>query len=162
MIQAINYTSGRDIILGAAEVRRRLYAQPPKPAKAVEALPTPAPPKRARIRPPRYWELANTQFDSHITAYLMHMGRNDQEANEPSITTIVKSVLERYPRFTIADLRSASRVRGVVAARQEAMYQVRMIRPDLSFPVIGKWFRRDHTTVLHAFNKIKAMREAGA
>ena len=52
-----------------------------------------------------------------------------------------------------ADILSHTRVRQVVRARQIAMFIARKTS-TLSYPVIGKQFRRDHTTVLHGVNLI--------
>lgn len=55
----------------------------------------------------------------------------------------------------------ASRMRATSKARMVAMYEVRKQRPDLSYPQIGKIFGgRDHTTVIHAVQKIEAQRAA--
>lgn len=43
-----------------------------------------------------------------------------------------------------------SRVFADVNARQAAMYEIKAAKPMLSATLIGKWFDRDHTTVLHA------------
>lgn len=42
------------------------------------------------------------------------------------------------------------RVYTVTAARQEAIYRVKAAKPMLSAPLLGKWFDRDHTTILHS------------
>lgn len=50
---------------------------------------------------------------------------------------------------------SKSRRKNIVAARQIAMFILKSLRPDLSYHSIGHVFGgKDHTTVLHAFNKI--------
>lgn len=54
-----------------------------------------------------------------------------------------------------ADLTSLRRTNNVVIPRQIAMYLARKLTPR-TFPEIGRYFGgRDHTTVLHAFNKIQ-------
>jgi chromosomal replication initiator protein len=56
------------------------------------------------------------------------------------------------------ELLEQTRRANVVIPRQIAMY---LLRTDmsLSFPSIGKLFNRDHTTVIHACNKVKKMIE---
>jgi hypothetical protein len=77
-----------------------------------------------------------------------------------SIPEICLGVLQDFPGVTLSEVRGASRNRTIVAARMECMYALREERSDLSLPVIGKFFgNRDHTTVIHALNKIKAQRE---
>ena len=57
--------------------------------------------------------------------------------------------------FSVADLKGPSRKSELVTARQVAMYLCREII-NLSFPKIGKLFGdRDHTTVMHACNKVR-------
>jgi chromosomal replication initiator protein len=62
--------------------------------------------------------------------------------------------------FDVDALRGKSRQRPLVTARQIAMYAFRDIT-DLSYPAIARLFGgRDHTTVIHAFDKIqRLMRE---
>jgi chromosomal replication initiator protein len=65
------------------------------------------------------------------------------------------SITAEYFDVTPDDLRSPSRSRSLVNARQMAMYLVRELT-DLSLPKIGERFGgRDHSTVIHATNKIR-------
>lgn len=54
-------------------------------------------------------------------------------------------------------LRCQSRRADIVRARHAAMYAVRQ-HTDLSYPAIGRLFNRDHTTVMHAVDKIEGAR----
>ena len=45
-----------------------------------------------------------------------------------------------------------AKTKDVVVPRQVAMYLIREMT-DMSFPEIGRFMGRDHTTVLHAINK---------
>jgi chromosomal replication initiator protein len=59
--------------------------------------------------------------------------------------------------FSIEDIKGKSRQRPLVNARQVAMYVFRELT-DLSYPAIAREFGgRDHTTVIHAVEKIKAL-----
>ena len=59
--------------------------------------------------------------------------------------------------FTIEDLKSKHRQRPLVTARQIAMYVMRELT-ELSYPNIAREFGgRDHTTVIHAVEKIGAL-----
>ncbi len=59
--------------------------------------------------------------------------------------------------FSVEDLCGPSRRRPLVIARQIAMYLFRELT-DYSYPAIGREFGgRDHTTVIHAFEKISAL-----
>lgn len=71
-----------------------------------------------------------------------------------TIDGIQKKVAQFY-NVTVDDLKTGRRDKHLVFARQVAMYLARELT-DLSFPEIGQCFGgRDHTTILHAYNKIK-------
>lgn len=53
------------------------------------------------------------------------------------------------------DILGRSRARHLVAARHEAIYEVRKRRPHLSLPQIGRIFKRDHTSILHALRRME-------
>ena len=77
---------------------------------------------------------------------------------EPSAADITVGLImtetATYFQLTLDDLCSTSRTRHLVNARQIAMYLTRELT-DLSLPKIGQAFGgRDHTTVIHATNKI--------
>jgi chromosomal replication initiator protein len=76
---------------------------------------------------------------------------------------LVIGVSADYFDVTPDDIRSASRSRPLVTARQTAMYLCRELT-DLSLPQIGHRFGgRDHSTVIHATNKIREqMKERAA
>ncbi len=68
---------------------------------------------------------------------------------------VVISVAAEYFDVTPDEIRSSNRSRPLVNARQMAMYLCRELT-DLSLPKIGERFGgRDHSTVLHATNKIR-------
>lgn len=50
--------------------------------------------------------------------------------------------------LTLGDLSGRSTCRHIAVARQEAMWEV-WTATNFSFPRIGAFFNRDHTTVLH-------------
>ncbi len=58
--------------------------------------------------------------------------------------------------FSVDDLRGPSRKQPLVLCRQIAMYLCRDLT-DLSLPKIGDLFQRDHTTVLHAVDRVKTL-----
>ena len=68
---------------------------------------------------------------------------------------LIISVAAEYFDVTSDDIRSPNRSRPLVTARQIAMYLCRELT-DLSLPQIGARFGgRDHSTVIHATNKIR-------
>lgn len=80
----------------------------------------------------------------------------EDAAPEITATAIMASTAD-YFGLTVDDLCGSSRSRVLVTARQIAMYLCRELT-DLSLPKIGGHFGgRDHTTVMHADRKIRAL-----
>ena len=77
------------------------------------------------------------------------------EGGEPEITAgLIIAQTASYFGLSIEDLCGPSRCRHLVTARQIAMYLCRELT-HLSLPKIGEQFgNRDHTTVMHADNRI--------
>ncbi|AND83271.1 chromosomal replication initiator protein DnaA [Clostridium tyrobutyricum] len=67
---------------------------------------------------------------------------------------LIQEVVANYYNLQISDFKSARRTRNVAFPRQIAMYLSRKLT-DMSLPKIGEEFGgRDHTTVIHAYEKI--------
>ena len=80
----------------------------------------------------------------------------DRQPRPITVRMILESTVEQFG-FTIEELTGKSRRRPLVITRQMAMYVARQLT-DLSFPVIAREFGgRDHTTVMHACDKISAL-----
>lgn len=80
--------------------------------------------------------------------------RHAGEQREPTIDVIKKATLKVFP-IARADLEGPSKMQAYVYPRQIAMYLCRTMTRK-SFPQIGRAFgKRDHTTVLYAFRRIK-------
>lgn len=76
----------------------------------------------------------------------------------PEITSsVILGQTASYFEISLDELRSKSRNRTLVTARQIAMYLLRELT-DMSLPKIGQEFGgRDHTTVMHADRKIRKL-----
>jgi chromosomal replication initiator protein len=72
----------------------------------------------------------------------------------PTIDSIKKEVARFYD-IKVADMDSSNRARQISTPRQVAMYFCREMTSS-SLPKIGTSFSRDHTTVMHAHQKIAA------
>ncbi len=80
----------------------------------------------------------------------------DRQPRPITVPMILTATSEHFS-FSIEDLTGKSRRRPLVIARQIAMYVSRELT-DLSFPMIAREFGgRDHTTVMHACDKIAAL-----
>ena len=74
-----------------------------------------------------------------------------------SMTTIAREVALRTG-VPVEAMQGPSRVAWITEARHEAMYRCRH-EAHCSLTIIGRYFNRDHTTVLHAIRKHAARRQ---
>ena len=81
-----------------------------------------------------------------------------EEGSELTIEDIQRKVAEHF-NVRLADMTSKRRPASIVLPRMVAMYLARKLT-DLSFPVIGERFLKNHATVLHAVNTIEERLEA--
>jgi len=91
-----------------------------------------------------------------ITIGLVEDSLHDFYMNRPQVVTVqnVQNAVATHFGLKIEDFRSKRRHREVTFPRQIAMYLCRELT-DLSLPRIGEAFGgRDHTTVIHACEKI--------
>ena len=72
-----------------------------------------------------------------------------------NMRAVVELVAHQY-HVTVKDILSRTRREHVVAARQLVAYviRVRSGKPPISFPEIGLFLNRDHSTVIHAYTAI--------
>ena len=69
-------------------------------------------------------------------------------------STVIMDVVSRYYNISVDDLKSNRRSKNISNPRQLAMYLCRNLL-NMTLPQIGKTFgNRDHTTVMHACNKM--------
>jgi len=79
----------------------------------------------------------------------------------PRVSDVKRAVCREHG-LTVLDLEGQSRLAKVVRARQVAMYLTRQLSAK-SFTDVGRFFGgRDHSTALHAYNKIKRLRSEDA
>ncbi|MFU2158355.1 MULTISPECIES: chromosomal replication initiator protein DnaA [Caldisericum] len=78
-----------------------------------------------------------------------------KQTSEPITVDRIKKVVAEYFNVDVDSLSDKRRTQSIVLPRQIAMYLTREFT-DLSLPQIGDAFGgRDHTTVMHAYAKIK-------
>ncbi len=77
--------------------------------------------------------------------------------SKPKLVTpaAIKDVVGQYYTMKIEDFNAKKRNKSIVLPRQIAMYLCRELT-DLSLPRIGEEFGRDHTTIMHAYEKISS------
>ncbi|MCX4812335.1 chromosomal replication initiator protein DnaA [Streptomyces sp. NBC_01239] len=112
----------------------------------------------ALIRVTAFASLNRQPVDLGLTEIVLKDLIPGGEDSTPEITaTAIMGATADYFGITVEDLCGSSRGRQLVTARQIAMYVCRELT-DLSLPKIGAQFGgRDHTTVMHADRKIRAL-----
>jgi chromosomal replication initiator protein len=95
-----------------------------------------------------------------LTVDLSRHALADIIGNQQSRPITPKLIIEKTSDmfgFSVEEIKGASRRRPLVTSRQIAMYAFRELT-DLSYPAIAREFGgRDHTTVIHAVDKIGAL-----
>jgi len=93
-----------------------------------------------------------------LTATIVVLKDLVSDSAEPEISAAdIMGATAAYFQISLEDLCGSSRSRVLVNARQIAMYLCRELT-DMSLPRIGQAFGgRDHTTVMHAERKIRAL-----
>lgn len=105
--------------------------------------------------------VANLEQAKLITVELVAKAIRSRTTGAPKINVIpIEAIQEEVGKFygvTVKEIKSTKRPQNLALARQVAIYLAREMT-DNSTTKIGKEFGgRDHSTVLHAYNKIKNM-----
>jgi len=104
-----------------------------------------------------YANLMNMPINREITLKILD-DFSVQTKNNVTIDKIIEYVCKIY-NMQYDDIIGKKRPKNIAMARQVAMYLCRKIT-DASLPKIGQAFGgRDHTTVIHAYEKIEKMRK---
>ena len=100
-----------------------------------------------------YSSLSSRKIDLSLTKECL---QNLITPNEPVIVTgeLIQEKVAEYYQMRVEDFKAKKRTKNIAVPRQIAMYLCREMT-DLSLPKIGELFGgRDHTTVIHACEKI--------
>ena len=92
-----------------------------------------------------------------ITMEMAERAINDVVTNKEKVLSydLIQETVAKYFNITVNDLKGSRRSNDIALPRQIAMYLCRNVA-NMSLPQIGKDFgKRDHTTVMHACNKIE-------
>ena len=98
-----------------------------------------------------------TLIPGPISKELAERAINDIVMKKEKIISIefIQDTVCKYFNIDKRDLKSSNRSNDIAYPRQIAMYLCKTVAHQ-SFPAIGKEFgKRDHTTVMHAYNKIE-------
>lgn len=95
--------------------------------------------------------LNNVPFSRAVAAKALSNIFTPQEV-KVEMMDVLRQVASHY-NMPPEVIRGSGRVREVVVPRQVAQYLIRELT-DHSLPEIGQFFGRDHSTVMHAINKV--------
>jgi hypothetical protein len=154
MIAAREFTSEAEMRAAARAAHIACY-NPRKVARPL--LPAPEPSVRiVRINHVPEWKRRWVNFDAHVQAYQWY--RANLGAKK-AVVYIKRRCEELGADYDLVV--GPNKSNPIVAVRQVIMFELRT-EMKISLPEIGRVFGgRDHSTVIHAVNKIAAMR-AGA
>ncbi len=107
----------------------------------------------ALIRLVAFSSLTNKEISVELASEALKDIISKKQSKQVTIE-LIQEVVANYYNLRIEDFKSARRTRNVAFPRQIAMYLARKLT-DMSLPKIGEEFGgRDHTTVIHAYEKI--------
>lgn len=111
----------------------------------------------AIIRILAYRELSKKDVVDLTMAEQVTRGLFPDRSHRPIPVSVIQREAERFYNISHAEMVGSKRSHSIVFPRQIAMYLSRELT-DLSLPKIGSEFGgRDHTTVLHAHDKIRKL-----
>ena len=110
----------------------------------------------ALIRVSAFASLNRQPLTAELATQVLGDILSDSEPRPITAQVILEATAKMFG-FTTDELRGKSRRRPLVTARQVGMYVCRQMT-DLSYPAIAREYGgRDHTTVIHAVEKIGAL-----
>lgn len=115
----------------------------------------------ALVRVQAFATMNNADITTSLAAESLKALKSNGGATQLSILQIQEEVAKYY-HISLKDLKGKKRVKNIVVPRQIAMYLSRELT-DNSLPKIGADFGgKDHTTVIHAHEKIQQLLEKDA
>ena len=102
-------------------------------------------------------ELMGERITVNLAENAIDALRTENPGLNPTPERIMEAVAN-YVYIPVEQMISQNRSKDVAYPRQMAMYMIRQ-ELEYSFPDIAKIFKRDHTTVMHACNKIEEERK---
>lgn len=143
-------------------IRARLMGKPVKPAPKkkpavtwVEPYRRPIVDEDSHVRLWRWYLLNKREID----VILSRQTPLDDFAIAPereSMKQICQRVINALGNVTnLSEIIGDRRARVITEVRGKCYYEVRKLRPDLSFPAMGRFFNRDHTTILYITKKLE-------
>lgn len=140
-------------IVTAARARRQAYQS--TVSKTVEAVAT-SPEIRAAVRR-AVDEKLKAEIERIVSTRMQQSAHEIAVINRftgPPLKVVLATVAEATG-VSVEDMQGPCRMRRLARPRHFAFHVVKLTRPDLSLPSIGRVFgNRDHTTVMHGLKKV--------
>ncbi|WP_085859931.1 helix-turn-helix domain-containing protein [Rhizobium sp. TAL182] len=144
------YSSAAENIRQAHIIRQRLLRPP------VRKKPAPSSVATAVKRTPRWlpmWQWGDMQFDAHMAEWR----KRNMHPTKDYMRRRCKEL-----GITMKDLCGPRRTHPLVDHRQLIMWELKtIVKPDISYPELGRLFGRDHTTCLYAVRAIAGLKARG-
>lgn len=151
-IHARRYETAEEMLRKGQEIRKRLM-QPANAWKAPLKLVDPVKPSRKKIYVAPLWTRADLEFDAHVFAFVdyqrskcrNHMRKRCADFN-----------------ITMEELVGPVRERVLVNIRHTIIWEIKtQVKPDASYPEVGRLFNIDHTSCLYAVRRVEKARQEG-
>lgn len=96
--------------------------------------------------------MTTTGFASHQPLDVDYLPLAYSIRVEPKKTMqrIARDVLKQHHGVTLDDIKGDSRHIPIMLARRHVIASIRMARPDISYPALGRFLCKDPTTCMHA------------
>lgn len=140
---------------GVAEAQDRIRAIQARQREAANRLA-----RRQAVAPMASDELSDQEPSVKASEHPLHHEWADAvlrgEVQTATVRDIIRAVASTFG-LTSADLMGPSVFKAIVRARWAAIHAVRMAKPDMSLPALGRAFGgKDHTTIRYAILKMEA------
>ena len=97
--------------------------------------------------------------DNRVTVFTVKKDNEEIRRTNARLRTLLVDTCCIHFGVTRQQLFGKSRLRERVEARHVTIYLMRKYNLFASLKMIGKYFKRDHTTVIHAINNINSLLE---
>jgi hypothetical protein len=186
-IEVKQYTSADEMLKAHTATRARLMGKPQKPVNVYGESITDEPaiePPKVYIQP-KVW---NVPYDCHVYAWRIADYQRRVKSLEMSLRnktneldrilgrdvecpplprarpldvvkdTLAKCALEGLGSYTLEEIRSPRRNRQIIKVRHRCIAEVADKCRHMSYPQMGMFFNREHTSILHAARKMGVQR----
>jgi hypothetical protein len=154
-----DFSSVEEMMAHYKAVQARLFPGPKQTVTIPEIEPEPEPepePVKEAVRPPTVEELLLHFRQVHLLEPVEDEAALALNAKREA-RRLVKTVAQLH-NTTVSDIMGPSRFADHVKARHQAVAVVAERFPHWSLPQLGRFFGRDHTTILHALRKMGVRR----